>query len=73
MRRLGTFSWAHFRPSPHGEGGLKSPAPAEAPPFDSPSPHGEGGLKYGPAHPLDHLIGSLPAWGGWIEIKPNSL
>ena len=51
MRRLGTFSWAHFRPSPHGE----------------------GGLKYGPAHPLDHLIGSLPAWGGWIEIKPNSL
>ena len=34
-----------------------------------PSPHGEGGLKWCLAHDNDRTIMSLPARGGWIEMR----
>ena len=45
----------NWRPSPHGEGGLKSLCDAPHPTRPGPSPHGEGGLKFagGGVHPLD--------------------
>ena len=69
MRTRPLFHPQTTRPSPHGEGGLKSgPLDAGAGRHRGPSPHGEGGLKCYKQPEINKANLSLPTRGGWIEM-----
>ena len=57
-----------YRPSPHGEGGLKSPWCFDLLTVYMSLPAWGGWIEIQDIVPLGHCQLSLPAWGGWIEI-----